>query len=1154
MKMSPANYKALKYSPDTWYCENCNQSPNPTSNSSTEYQPEVNNTPILASEIISSTPCPTSPILQHQHRDWDSSLYISETPQTRINPLGNKLKPPSISLHSPKDTHSTLPTANTTPVIFDEDVNGTQESECLLDQNQVAEEASQPEQRHILQPEITDTEMLSIFPNVPMPADTTPDTIIEDQEPSSSQEPPISNVKPSLPDITVKPMVDDDCTEDIWGNIPYNELHFKLNQIYDEIVFYRKKHFKVPSGKCGKQFIEELTFWIRQLNRNTKLNKIAMKVFMVLPTILLQKPSSKSKAKQHTEALERRLNQWRAGQIDSIMREMRMIQSRFKSSTRSNQTETTSKRFAKLMMEGKVSAAMKLLDNTSSSGVLNLTEEVMEELRHKHPEAANAKEGTLLHGPLFPVPECFYEPIDEQTIMKAAMDTRGSAGPSGMDAEQYRRVLCSKNFSKAGKNLREEIALLARNLASKHYHPELLDAYVSSRLIPLDKDPGLRPIGVGEVLRRIIGKSISRLASDAIKDAAGPLQTCAGHGAGAEAAIHAMYTIFKDEGTDAVLLIDATNAFNRLNRTAALHNIQIICPLISTYVVNTYRHPSRLFIAGGKTILSMEGTTQGDPLAMPWYSLCTTTLIQYLASRVAEVKQVWLADDASAAGRLILLKEWFDHLEREGKKHGYDVNGGKSWLIVKSEEMKQQAKEIFGDSVNITADGKRHLGAVIGSEEYKREFCEEKVQKWTDELTILTEIAETHPQMAYAAFQKGYKSKFTYFLRTIENFHQYVEPLDAIISDKLIPTMFGYDSPMAEIRNLLSLNSSDGGLGFPIIAEVSEGQYKSSKLVSLPLVESIIAQESIVRSTSADGRTSESLRSTDRKNKIDQKKEAINAIDSSLPENLASYVKQARDKGASSWLNALPIEEMAFTLNKEQFRDALRLRYNLSLDNLPSTCPCGQRFDVRHALTCKKGGFIHERHDNIKNTLTVLMSKVCNDVEEEPHLIPVTNEVMYNRTANTQNDARLDIKANSFWQKGQTAFFDIRVTHVNSQSQKHMSTEKIFRVHEQAKKREYMQRVLEIENGSFTPLVFGTNGGLGEECASFLTTLASKIAMKDGESYAHTITWIRTRLSFEILKAAITCVRGSRVPFRRKAEVELKDFEIMSNQGDLKMI
>ena len=711
MKMSSAVYKELECSTDTWHCEACNQIPTPTSYS--ECQLKVN-TPNCAHEIISSTPCPTTPISQHQQRDWDTSIYS----QTRIQ----QLKKVSMSLHRQIDTHSTSPTANTTLDIFDADSDSTLESECFLSKHQISEDASQPEQIHIQQLEHqVDTVMLS--PNDPLPTDTAPNAFIGDQESFSAQEPPTSNVKPSevasqpeqiniqqsehhvdtvmlspcgplppdtatnaiigdqesfsvqeppttnvkpsLPDITVNPTVADDCTENIWESIPYNELYSKIDQIY-KIVFYRKKHFKVPSGKSGKQFIEELTFWIQQLNRNTKLNKIAMKVFMVLPTILLQKPSSKSKAKQHTEALERRLNQWRAGQIDSIMREVRMIQSRFKSSTGSKQSETTSKRFAKLMTEGKVSAAMKLLDNTSSSGVLTLTEEVMEELRQKHPEAADAKEGTLLHGPLFPVPECFFEPIDEQTIMKAAMNTRGSAGPSGMDAEQYRRVLCSKNFSKAGKNLREEIALLARNLASKHYHPALLDAYIGCRLIPLDKDPGLRPIGIGEVLRRIIGKSISRLASDAIKEAAGPLQTCSGHGAGAEAAIHAMHAIFKDEGTDAVLLIDAKNAFNSLNRNAALHNIQVICPMISTYIVNTYRHPSRLFIAGGKIILSMEGTTQGDPLAMPWYSLCTTTLIQYLASRVADVKQVWLADDSTAGGTLTILKEWFDYLETDG--------------------------------------------------------------------------------------------------------------------------------------------------------------------------------------------------------------------------------------------------------------------------------------------------------------------------------------------------------------------------------------------------------------------------------------------------------------------------------------------------------
>ena len=74
-----------------------------------------------------------------------------------------------------------------------------------------------------------------------------------------------------------------------------------------------------------------------------------------------------------------------------------------------------------------------------------------------------------------------------------------------------------------------------------------------------------------------------------MKEAAGPLQTCAGHAAGSEAAVHAMHTIFKEEGTDAVLLIDATNAFNGLNSAVALHNIRVTCPIISNYHVNTYR-------------------------------------------------------------------------------------------------------------------------------------------------------------------------------------------------------------------------------------------------------------------------------------------------------------------------------------------------------------------------------------------------------------------------------------------------------------------------------------------------------------------------------------------------------------------------------------
>ena len=84
----------------------------------------------------------------------------------------------------------------------------------------------------------------------------------------------------------------------------------------------------------------------------------------------------------------------------------------------------------------------------------------------------------------------------------------------------------------------------------------------------------------------------------------------------------------------------------------------------------------------------MEGTTQGDPLAMAWYSLSTVVLIDFLRARVPSVKQVWLADDATAAGKTKQLKRWYNILIKEGNKIGYYVNRPKSWLIVKNEESK----------------------------------------------------------------------------------------------------------------------------------------------------------------------------------------------------------------------------------------------------------------------------------------------------------------------------------------------------------------------------------------------------------------------------------------------------------------------------------
>ena len=111
---------------------------------------------------------------------------------------------------------------------------------------------------------------------------------------------------------------------------------------------------------------------------------------------------------------------------------------------------------------------------------------------------------------------------------------------------------------------------------------------------------------------------------------------------------------------------------------------------------------------------------------------------------------------------------------------------------------------------------------------------------------------------------------------------------------------------------------------------------------------------------------------------------------------------QAREKGGSSTLTTIPVAEHGFFFDvKADFHDHVHLRYGWPLDNLPSICPCGERFTVDHAQTCKLSGFIHMRHDDPTDFLASCLKEVHNDVEIEPKLQPLSGESFRHRTANT---------------------------------------------------------------------------------------------------------------------------------------------------------
>ena len=99
-------------------------------------------------------------------------------------------------------------------------------------------------------------------------------------------------------------------------------------------------------------------------------------------------------------------------------------------------------------------------------------------------------------------------------------------------------------------------------------------------------------------------------------------------------------------------------------------DIQQLCPPLARILINTYRSPASLFVSGD-TILSEEGTTQGDPLAMPMYAIAMIPLIRRLNN---DVTQVWYADDACACGRLVSLRQWWDRLCELGPGFGYFPN------------------------------------------------------------------------------------------------------------------------------------------------------------------------------------------------------------------------------------------------------------------------------------------------------------------------------------------------------------------------------------------------------------------------------------------------------------------------------------------------
>ena len=212
----------------------------------------------------------------------------------------------------------------------------------------------------------------------------------------------------------------------------------------------------------------------------------------------------------------------------------------------------------------------------------------------------------------------------------------------------------------------------------------------------------------------------------------------------------------------------------KLNLQEAVGSGQL-CANLAPVLINTYHNATVLYV-GGLTLLSEEGTTQGDPLAMPMYALGKTPLISQLQAS-NNVTQVWYADDAAAAGSLQDL-QWWNHLATLGPAFGYFASAPKTWLLTKH-HLVSEARNIFqGTQVNVTSVGRPYLGSLLGPKLFVEQFVSEKVAEWLEELDHLIEVARIQPHAAFAALTQSFVHKLSFLCQCTENIAHLLCPIE----------------------------------------------------------------------------------------------------------------------------------------------------------------------------------------------------------------------------------------------------------------------------------------------------------------------------------------------------------------------------------------
>ena len=149
------------------------------------------------------------------------------------------------------------------------------------------------------------------------------------------------------------------------------------------------------------------------------------------------------------------------------------------------------------------------------------------------------------------------------------------------------------------------------------------------------------------------------------------------------------------------------------------------------------------------------------------------------------------------------------------------------------------------------------------------------------------------------------------------------------------------------------------------------------------------------------------------------------------------------------------------------------------------------------------------RHNAIRDLEVELLREACRDVRVEPALLQANQN--YHESANSSDNARVDVSAVGLWAPFERSYMDVRIFHPNAPTYLHKNLRQVYRQQEGEKKRQFNDEIINIDRGTFTPLFFSTSGGMWMNCDAYHKRLAQLISLKRDEKYSQVMMYQKDR-------------------------------------------